>query len=291
MKRRDTISGDLPYLKQLKEVTMEAPLTNSGVALTNPMIKQYLFLIFLLVALSSCVSRLQRPEIHGTISDFEGHPIPGVTIAETQSQIDGSFTLKEQRYSQFLITELLTMEAPPLAYGFSITKDGYQEKHFFEMSTHGGGARTGSSRTIDTIFMRRMAASPIDPKLLEKTWEVRSTQNTDTLFFIHSNFQDKCSTQDCAIFYQQYIKAGENIKNQHSITFNGIPQFIIAFQKENQLSIQMIQKDSKEAILYKGKWSLKKDQLELESKTSPLHPSYTIKDFERNYFILIRNKK
>ncbi|AWG25135.1 carboxypeptidase-like regulatory domain-containing protein [Flavobacterium kingsejongi] len=256
------------------------------------MIKQYLFPILLLITFSSCISRLQRPEIRGTVTDFEGNPIPGAAIAETQSQNDGSFTLKEQRYSQFLITELLTMEAPPLAYGFTITKEGYQEKHFFEMSTHGGGARKGNTHTIDTIFMKRAAASPIDPKLFEKSWDVRSTQNADTLFFIHPNFQARCITQDCAIFHQQYSKAGiENSKNQRATTFSGIPQFTVTFQKENQLSIQMIQKDSKEAILYKGKWALKKDQLELESKTSPLHPSYTIKDFERNYFILIRNKE
>ena len=95
------------------------------------------FLIFTF-SLTSCISRLSRPAISGTIVDYNNKPIQGCTIGETVSDAKGKFYLKEIRYNQFLLFEMFQMEAPPLHYEERIEKPGYQSVDIYGHSTFGG---------------------------------------------------------------------------------------------------------------------------------------------------------
>lgn len=79
-----------------------------------------------MVLLSSCVSRLSRPAISGVIVDYDKKPVANCQVAETFTDANGHYYLKEIRYNKFLLSEMMIMEAPPLHVVAEISKADFK---------------------------------------------------------------------------------------------------------------------------------------------------------------------
>nr|WP_299035097.1 hypothetical protein [uncultured Tenacibaculum sp.] len=108
----------------------------------------------LLVILSSCVSRLEQHALYGTIVNMQKHPIVNCTVGTTKTDSSGYFYLPEKRYSKFLLSEMLIVEAPPVAYKIPIKKEGYKTTYIMYHDSRGGGAKKGAIRNLDTIYLK-----------------------------------------------------------------------------------------------------------------------------------------
>lgn len=60
-------------------------------------------LIFCCCLFSGCISRLSRPEITGTVLNYQNNPVAGCKVGKTITDANGKFHLKEIRYSKFLM--------------------------------------------------------------------------------------------------------------------------------------------------------------------------------------------
>ena len=103
--------------------------------------------------LSACISRLSRPEMMGQIIDDTGHPIAKVQVGETVTDLQGYFSLDEQRYYAFLLTEILAMEAPMVYVQEHVSKVGYQSCFLTYYNPYGGGQRKGAKWQIGQIVL------------------------------------------------------------------------------------------------------------------------------------------
>lgn len=63
--------------------------------------KKFLLLCFLSLTLSSCISRLARPQITGVVVGYDKKPIMGCRVGETVTDKNGHFILPEKRYNAF----------------------------------------------------------------------------------------------------------------------------------------------------------------------------------------------
>jgi hypothetical protein len=106
------------------------------------------------LCLSACISRLSRPEISGQVVDGRGQPIAAVQVAETQTDQHGYFQLKEQRYSAFLLKEIMYMEAPPVFFQTTVIKFGYQPCYLHYFNRFGGGQRKGAQWKLGKIILQ-----------------------------------------------------------------------------------------------------------------------------------------
>ncbi|KLO74969.1 Uncharacterized protein AAY48_4057 [Leptospira interrogans serovar Muenchen] len=61
-------------------------------------IKRILFILPISILLLSCVSRLRRPELSGTIMDYDKNPIEGCAVGKTSTDRNGKFSLSELEY-------------------------------------------------------------------------------------------------------------------------------------------------------------------------------------------------
>jgi hypothetical protein len=104
--------------------------------------------------LSACISRLSRPEISGHVIDEHGQPIAQVQVGETYTNLNGYFQLKEQRYSAFLLKEIMHMEAPPVFVQESVIKSGYQSCYLQYSHRFGGGQRKGAKWELGKIILQ-----------------------------------------------------------------------------------------------------------------------------------------
>ncbi|MDO6675013.1 hypothetical protein Q4517_05570 [Tenacibaculum sp. 1_MG-2023] len=109
-----------------------------------------------IVTLSSCISRLEQHALYETIANMQKPPIVNCTVGTTKTDSNGYFYLPEKRYNQFLLSELFTMEAPPVAYNIPIKKEGYKTTYISFINTRGGGARKGAIRNLDTICLKKI---------------------------------------------------------------------------------------------------------------------------------------
>lgn len=160
-------------------------------------------LSFALLGLSSCISRLNRPAITGYIYDYDNRPIQGCKVGETYTDNNGKFYLKEQRTNRFLLTEMLSMEAPPVFFVLDIEKEGFHSysKDFFQR--HGGGRRKGALDNLDTIYMKRIDETIIADEYLYTNWDIIANKNLDTLYGVNSNYRPQRTMTNNTYFDQQ----------------------------------------------------------------------------------------
>ncbi|MDQ0637967.1 hypothetical protein QF042_001532 [Pedobacter sp. W3I1] len=151
-----------------------------------------LFLAFIAIAIvlfSSCISRLSRPAISGTILDYENKPIAGCKVGETITDANGKFYLKEIRYNKFFITEIFMMEAPPLHFSEKIKKNGYLSYNIEGHNPFGGGQRKGASVSIDTVYLKKVNEVLKIEDYIYTKWKFAANKNLDTLYGTNANFR------------------------------------------------------------------------------------------------------
>jgi hypothetical protein len=88
------------------------------------------------------------------VIDGRGQPIAYVQVGETQTNQNGDFQLKEQRYSAFLLKEIMYMEAPPVFVQETVTKPGYQSCSLQYFNRFGGGQRKGGKWQLGKIILQ-----------------------------------------------------------------------------------------------------------------------------------------
>ncbi|SDG93776.1 hypothetical protein SAMN05421827_11366 [Pedobacter terrae] len=150
------------------------------------------FVIFLAVStclFSSCISRLSRPAISGTILDYENKPIAGCRVGETVTDANGKFYLNEIRYNKFFFPEIFMMEAPPLHFSENIKKDGYLSYNIEGFNRFGGGQSKGASITIDTLYLKKINEVIKPEDYIYTKWKFAANKNLDTLYGTNANFR------------------------------------------------------------------------------------------------------
>ncbi len=118
-----------------------------------PLQMKVLCILAISFCLSACISRLSRPEISGHVVDELGQPIANVRLAETQTDQNGYFLLKEQRYSVFLLKEMMQMEAPPVSFQVTLNKLGYQTCYLQYFNRFGGGQAKGARWEVGQVIL------------------------------------------------------------------------------------------------------------------------------------------
>ena len=143
--------------------------------------------------------------------DYNRNPVANCKVGETSTAQDGSFSLPERRYRKFLLSELFVMEAPPLMVMERIEKEGFESDEIYLFNRYGGGISKGAKHNIDTLFLKRVDQQfDITALLKEKTWNVGLTKNADTLYLIRSDFNTRCKTRKCQVFYDRYYELTDN---------------------------------------------------------------------------------
>ncbi|WP_406823694.1 hypothetical protein [Pedobacter sp. KACC 23697] len=151
--------------------------------------RSVIFVVILICLFSSCISRLARPAISGTILDYENKPIAGCHVGETVTGANGKFYLKEIRYNKFFFPEIFMMEAPPLHFSENIKKDGYLSYNIEGFNRFGGGQGKGASITIDTVYLKRINEVIKPADYIYTKWKFTANQNLDTLYGTNANFR------------------------------------------------------------------------------------------------------
>ncbi|TCD26689.1 hypothetical protein EZ456_12080 [Pedobacter psychrodurus] len=138
---------------------------------------------------SSCISRLSRPAITGTILDYQNKPVVGCKVGEAFTDANGKFYLKEIRYNKFFIPEIFTMEAPPLHISEDIKKEGFLSYTIEGHNAFGGGQGKGAATSIDTIYLKRVNEIIKPEDYIYANWIFTTNKNLDTLYGTNANFR------------------------------------------------------------------------------------------------------
>lgn len=161
--------------------------------------------------LSSCISRLRRPEITGVIVDYDKKPIVNCKVGEVLTDMYGRFKLTEERYNTFFLAEMFVMEAPPLMVMEMIEKIGFEKDVISIHSSRGGGQRKGAKYKIDTVFLRKVNQTFDVSALLENSdWKLGFTKHADTIYLVKDGFREWCKTDRCSPFYSEYQALTDN---------------------------------------------------------------------------------
>ncbi|WP_165749295.1 hypothetical protein [Cellulophaga sp. Z1A5H] len=264
------------------------------------MIKIIIF-ISVLVVCSSCISRLVRPALSGTIVDFNGNPIDSCLVGETVTDHNGNFYLKEIRKNYFFITEVLVMEAPPLFVREQISKANYTTTVFKNFNSRGGGAKKGTHWRLDTLHLKKENFK-IDTTFLSQKWKVAATKNLDSLYIIKSNFMELCKLQHCSRIYDEYYKySSDSYYNQSKNLPDSIVQKIIELDLSTTHSLaatKIIQYGDKtgkstirkanDTLTTIGKWNFKDDLLLFNSNFDELNGKYAVEENNYEYLLVIK---
>lgn len=261
--------------------------------------------ILLILSLTSCVSRLARPEIRGIIMDYNRNPVVNCKVGETITAKDGSFLLPERRYNKFLLSEMFIMEAPPLMVLERIEKEGFESDEIYMFNRYGGGNAKGAKHNIDTLFLKRVDQQfDIAALLKEKTWDVGATKNADTLYLLRSDFNERCKTRKCQTFYDKYYELTDNYSL--STSHGNLPEAItrrsvnLTFKADQTFDYKQVQNyrnghksarnnqeiDSLETM---GKWKINgHNTLQLDLKEISIANQYKLIEVEDYKLMLIK---
>ena len=263
--------------------------------------------ILLILSLTSCVSRLARPEIRGIIMDYNRNPVVNCKVGETSTAKDGSFLLPERRYNKFLLSEMFIMEAPPLMVLERIEKEGFESDEIYMFNRYGGGNAKGAKHNIDTLFLKRVDQQfDIAALLKEKTWDVGATKNADTLYLLRSDFNERCKTRKCQTFYDKYYELTDNYSL--STSHGNLPEAItrrsvnLTFKADQSLDYKQVQQyrdghksfvNNKvaDSIQIIGKWKAGGHNiLQLDLQNMPFANQYRLTEIEDYKLMLIKTR-
>lgn len=112
---------------------------------------------FVIVLLAACSVRISRPLIRGVLLDaVSEQPLAGVTVTDRETVLtdaEGRFELPAITYREF---SMVGSEAPPLRYGFRLSKRGYQPCQVQQFSTFGGAGAATEAATF-SLKLRPLA--------------------------------------------------------------------------------------------------------------------------------------
>lgn len=254
---------------------------------------QKIVLILSCLLLTSCiVSRLRRPMITGVVTDFDGNPIENCTVGETTTDQNGNYSLPELRYIEFFFG----IEAPPLMVSEQITKEGYHNKHIQSFSSFGGSARKGAKWELDTIRLKKEHQKL--PEITNTKWNINSSKNNDTIYFVKSNFIEICKSLDCNDFYYQNNLYSENYLNssgrnnlpkeiiRRSIAINFKPEATFKGQKIIQYRDtggNLTEQKPNDTTHLIGKWNFDNNKYIIKSELEEFQGTFELSEFDYEY--------
>lgn len=270
-------------------------------------IRKAAFLLCLVsLSFGSCISRLSRPEITGTIVDYDKKPIKDCKVGETITDNDGHFTLPERRYNAFLLSEMMVMEAPPLFVFEPIEKEGFENDVISMSHPFGGGKPKGAKSPIDTIFLKKKNQQFDVTKMLNNSnWKLAYTKNADTIYMVKDGFDNWCKTDRCGGFLMDYKVLTDNYfySSAMNLPEGMIKRFTdIKFSKTNSaIRVQQIRQYNStfdgpnippDTLKTSGFWKLKRDSLITFNidKMKPISGDFKISDIDLYQLKLIKTK-
>ncbi|WP_025178452.1 hypothetical protein [Leptospira kirschneri] len=271
-------------------------ITNNPIRFVITQMKRILFILHISILLLSCVSRLGRPELLGTIVDYDKNPVEGCAIGKTLTDKNGKFILPEIRYYEFFFQ----LEAPPLYISEIIRKEGFYIKEIYSFNPRGGGEGEGSKWDLGDIYLKKMNASININKLLISTWKVSTNKKIDTLYFVKSD--TVCNTRDCENFYSKYLQYTDNYFRPNSLPEGILKKFItINFSSDGFFKAEKIVKywnkngshDSKSSDTLNtiGKWLIDKElKIQLQSDFEELNGNFSLSELEYEFLELNRKQ-
>ncbi len=283
----------------------------------SPRKVHFLFCLVISTSLcSSCISRLSRPAITGYIYNYDNNPVAGCKVAETETDEQGYFYLKEKRINRFFLTEMLSMEAPPVFFTLDIEKEGYQyyQNDFFQR--HGGGRRKGALDNLDTLYIKRTDEQIPIERYLYEDWTFSANKNLDTLYGINKNyrvqnlisntsgFQDKygwgqvyryrsASTPDSSWSTESYdLLTSLDISLQKEGTYQGKKtcKYLNPWRhrKEYESTYRESFKIPSDSSYSKGRFTVIGDIIRFDKGFASSNTAYQIDSIDRDVLILIR---
>ncbi len=248
-------------------------------------------LSIILILLTSCISRLGRPMLTGTIVDFNKVPIEGCKVGETITDHNGNFILPESRYNKFLIPEIFYLEAPPLRVYETISKDSFDNKTIQLFNPYGGGLPKGTTCDLDTIYLKKSKSDFY--KIVKNIWMVTTNTKMDTIYLIRpdsDNIFDTYTSYD-----DNYYKSQE----PNNLPYRIIRKYITLDLKNNntlqsEKIIEYITKEgyysprkANDTIQTSGKYLINDDYtIGLQSDFEELNGNYELIDFEYEYLVM-----
>lgn len=244
-----------------------------------------------ILMLHSCVSRLIRPSLTGTIVDFDGNPIENCTVGSVKTDKEGYFKLAEIRKNRFFFTEVFAMEAPPVFVSENIQKDGYEDEHIEIFHKYGGGLPKGTQWNLDSIHLKKSSFDDY-AKLLQNSWVAVDVADENALYLLRHNFKERCKTEKCNIISNKiypYINKspGDTIATSTHLNLkeNGQMDVVKILYYGNKSSLAPDFK-ANDTLRTQGKWLLDSNHLQLFSDLKELDGIYIVSGIEYEYVIL-----
>lgn len=258
-----------------------------------PRLKNFAVLIIAILMLSSCLSRLIRPSLTGTIVDFDGNPIENCTVGSVKTNKDGYFKLSEIRKNRFLISEMMIMEAPPVFISEHVHKDGYEDEKIEIFHKYGGGLPKGTQWNLDSIHLMESSFDDYG-KLLQNSWVAVDLADENALYLLRNNFKERCKTQKCNIISNKlypYItkSSGDTIATTIHLNLkeNGQMDVVKILHYGNKSSSAPYFKEN-DTLRTQGKWLFKSNNLLLSSDLEEIDGNYFVSEAKYEYVMLGR---
>jgi len=203
-----------------------------------------LILVGMCICLNACVvSRLGRPEISGTLLDYNNTPIENVKVGESITDDDGKFVLEERRYLDFI--PIIALEAPPLMVSEGITKAGYEDESISLFSVFGGGGRRGAKWNVGNIYLKKVGDEYSIKTILVGRWLISASPEFDTLYLIGVDEFNSCVTSRCKELAQNYIKYTHDRWDEDNLPENVISRTINIQFSDIKFSLTEVQEVAK----------------------------------------------
>lgn len=252
-------------------------------------ISKIIFGFLLLTIFVSCISRMARPRLTGTILDFDKKPIANCSIGETVTDKYGRFELPEIRYNKFFLTEIFVMEAPPVMVQEKIKKEGYEMKITNLFNRFGGGSKKGTIWRMDSIFLKKEKYEDFR-KIIHNKWMIAVNPKIDTLFLIKANYNEVCKTMKCGKFWHEYNVHSENLLDG-SVQKKWFKKHIVNLRKDGSYTVHKtdgLTSEIKEtdSILTTGFFDYDEKSIRFKNEKKELNGKYEIIDFDYEYMKL-----
>lgn len=259
-------------------------------------LKKLAVLIIAILMLSSCISRLIRPSLTGTIVGFDGNPIENCTVGSVKTDKDGYFKLAEIRKNRFFFTEVFAMEAPPVFVSENIHREGYEDEKIAIFHKYGGGLPKGTQWSLDSIHLKKSSFDDY-AKLLQNSWIAVDVADENALYLLRHNFKERCKTEKCNIISNKiypYINklSGDTIATRIHLNLKENGQMnVVKIRHYGNKSSSAPGFKANDTLRTQGKWLFKSNNLLLSSDLEEIDGNYLLSEAEYvgyDYVILRR---
>ena len=252
--------------------------------------KLYLLLIFTTL-FTSCITKVIRPKLTGTIVDEMGMPVDSCQVGEAFTNKDGNFVLKEVTHKSLISL----FGSSPVFISERINKEGYELKELMAAKQRGGISQ-GSVWNMDTIRLRKTLTdfSKINMKV---TWLTSMTKNLDTVFMTKKNQEYDQSKIDFIANYQDTYARGYYFVGIDNLPANVFERHIELDLKTPVLKLQRVliygdpktsEKTKYDTIYSKGKWKQDFNNLQFQTDLPELNGTYKVVDFNYDSMKLVK---